>query len=167
MFAIFDLPRGVTAVSYTYDAWSKIISWSTFDSGYAGLVYNNPLRYRGYCYDEDTGFYYLQSRVKSIKTNLSDIASKYGLYKCKEAAEAMKRYAKNKGKIIHLYFPDAYKGYVCCDRYTQAISTNGHHYGYLFDGIVYCNIYPERRLEKMWINSFYTAGHGRPIVSYM
>ena len=25
-------------------------------------MYNNPLRYRGYCYDEDTGFYYLKSR---------------------------------------------------------------------------------------------------------
>ncbi len=27
----------------------------------------NPLRYRGYCYDEETGFYYLQSRYYDPK----------------------------------------------------------------------------------------------------
>lgn len=49
-------------VTYTYDAWGKVLDFTTLNSGYAGLMSHNPLRYRGYCYDEDTGFYYLQSR---------------------------------------------------------------------------------------------------------
>ena len=32
---------------------------------------------------------------------------------------------------------------------------------------VYCNIYPEGRPVQSWINSFYDAGGGRPIVTYM
>ena len=41
---------------YTYNAWGEILS-STGDM--AGI---NSLRYRGYYYDFETGFYYLQSR---------------------------------------------------------------------------------------------------------
>ena len=291
---LYDLTRNCMAMTYTYDAWGRERSWSTYDSGYAGLIFNNPLTYRGYIYDRETGFYYLQSRyydptigrflnaddtaflgasgtlvgwnlfvycennsvngldpsgyaafsavrlaqqltpygifamyagillenlaqgllkigiyvtrlitpiaakafwwkpwliagvvvaavaiittailaihyseVNSIKRNLSDIARQYGPYECEKAAKAMKRYAKNRGKIIHLYFPNAYNGYVCCDRYNWAISENGHHYGYLYNGIVYCNIYPEGRPVQSWINSFYDAGGGRPIVTYM
>ena len=52
---IVDGSRSVVA-SYTYDPWGKIISSS-------GTLANvNPLRYRGYYYDSETGFYYLQSR---------------------------------------------------------------------------------------------------------
>ena len=60
--ALYDPARNITAVNYEYDAWGKEISWSTYDSGYAGLLYGNPLTYRGYIYDRETGFYYLQSR---------------------------------------------------------------------------------------------------------
>ena len=60
--ALYDPARNITAVNYEYDAWGKEISWSTYDSGYAGLIFNNPLTYRGYIYDRETGFYYLQSR---------------------------------------------------------------------------------------------------------
>ena len=42
--------------TYTYDAWGNILSQS--DS----MASANPLRYRGYYYDTETGFYYLQSR---------------------------------------------------------------------------------------------------------
>ena len=45
-----------TVASYTYDPWGKIISSS------GTLADVNPLRYRGYYYDSETGFYYLQSR---------------------------------------------------------------------------------------------------------
>ncbi len=41
---------------YYYDAWGKILA-STGE-----LAELNPLRYRGYVYDQETGFYYLQSR---------------------------------------------------------------------------------------------------------
>ena len=42
--------------TYTYDAWGNILSQS------GGMASTNPLRYRGYYYDSETGFYYLQSR---------------------------------------------------------------------------------------------------------
>ena len=42
--------------SYTYNAWGEIISSS------GSMADINPLRYRGYYYDTETGFYYLQSR---------------------------------------------------------------------------------------------------------
>lgn len=60
--ALYCPTKKTNVVTYTYDAWGKQLGFTTLDSGYAGLMYNNPLRYRGYCYDEDTGFYYLQSR---------------------------------------------------------------------------------------------------------
>ena len=52
---IVNSSRSVVA-SYTYDPWGKIISSS------GTLADINPLRYRGYYYDTETGFYYLQSR---------------------------------------------------------------------------------------------------------
>ena len=52
---IVNSSRSVVA-SYTYDPWGKIISSS------GTLADINPLRYRGYYYDPETGFYYLQSR---------------------------------------------------------------------------------------------------------
>ena len=52
---IIDGSRNVVA-SYSYDPWGKIISSS------GTLADINPLRYRGYYYDSETGFYYLQSR---------------------------------------------------------------------------------------------------------
>lgn len=42
--------------TYTYDAWGNILSQS------GSMASANPLRYRGYYYDTETGFYYLQSR---------------------------------------------------------------------------------------------------------
>ena len=51
---------GATVVEYTYDSWGKLLS--TSGSLASTLGKNNPFRYRGYVYDEETGFYYLQSR---------------------------------------------------------------------------------------------------------
>ena len=51
---------GATVVEYTYDSWGKLLS--TSGSLASTLGKNNPFRYRGYIYDEETGFYYLQSR---------------------------------------------------------------------------------------------------------
>ena len=51
---------GSTVVEYRYDSWGKLLS--TSGSLASTLGKNNPFRYRGYVYDEETGFYYLQSR---------------------------------------------------------------------------------------------------------
>ena len=47
---------GISVASYCYDAWGKILSSS------GDLAELNPLRYRGYVYDQETGFYYVESR---------------------------------------------------------------------------------------------------------
>ena len=48
--------NGTVVAEYEYDAWGKVIMAT------GNLAQVNPLRYRGYCYDTDTDFYYLQSR---------------------------------------------------------------------------------------------------------
>ena len=47
---------GGSGAQYAYDAWGNIIAMM------GTLAELNPLRYRGYVYDQETGFYYLQSR---------------------------------------------------------------------------------------------------------
>jgi len=49
-----------TVVEYTYDAWGNLISTTGTKATTLGV--HNPLRYRGYVYDVETGLYYLQSR---------------------------------------------------------------------------------------------------------
>ena len=48
--------------SYTYDAWGVVKSVQVYDDAFELVVNLNPLRYRGYVYDHETGLYYLQSR---------------------------------------------------------------------------------------------------------
>ena len=48
---------GQEKASYVYNAWGDILSQSNDE-----LASINPLRYRGYVYDEDTTLYYLQTR---------------------------------------------------------------------------------------------------------
>lgn len=50
---------GATVVSYTYDAWGNVYAL-TSQSDAIGTY--NPLLYRGYVYDSETGFYYVSSR---------------------------------------------------------------------------------------------------------
>ena len=51
---------GEVVVTYEYDPWGNILS--TGGSMAATLGADNPFRYRGYYYDNESGFYYLQSR---------------------------------------------------------------------------------------------------------
>ena len=51
---------GVQVVGYTYDAWGNILAVAGSMDETLGQL--NPLRYRGYVYDNETELYYLQSR---------------------------------------------------------------------------------------------------------
>ena len=60
---------GAVVARYTYDAWGKVLSITDADGNeidanrYAyHIAHLNPIRYRGYYYDTETGLYYLQSR---------------------------------------------------------------------------------------------------------
>jgi len=57
--AILD-SNGNPVVEYTYDAWGKILTITGSMASTLGVL--NPLRYRGYVYDNESGLYYLQSR---------------------------------------------------------------------------------------------------------
>ena len=48
---------GATICTYTYDAWGRLLNSSTNQ-----IFKANPIRYRGYYYDAETGLYYLGSR---------------------------------------------------------------------------------------------------------
>ena len=55
VLAITDTEGSIVG-NYEYDAWGKILTADT------DIAEQNPLRYRGYYYDNETGYYYLQSR---------------------------------------------------------------------------------------------------------
>lgn len=58
---LMDVADGFTdAVTYSYDAWGKPTACTGPMAETLGR--ENPFRYRGYVYDEETGLYYLRSR---------------------------------------------------------------------------------------------------------
>ena len=67
---------GAVIANYTYDEWGNI----TDISGNTNIANTNPLRYRGYYYDNETGYYYLQSRYydagisRFINSDIYDMA---------------------------------------------------------------------------------------------
>ena len=58
--------NNAVVANYQYDAWGKLLyvydnaGTEITDADHIALI--NPLRYRGYYYDSETGFYYIQSR---------------------------------------------------------------------------------------------------------
>ena len=59
IIAIVDA-SGTVVGKYSYDAWGKCTI--TYQNSRLGVTAANPFRYRGYYFDQETGFYYLQSR---------------------------------------------------------------------------------------------------------
>ena len=59
VMAIVDA-SGTSVVSYAYDAWGNVLSVTGTMADTLGEI--NPLRYRGYVYDQEIELYYLQSR---------------------------------------------------------------------------------------------------------
>ena len=65
VIAITD-PNGNIVANYEYNSWGKLLTITDANganitsAGHIALV--NPLRYRSYFYDSETGFYYLTTR---------------------------------------------------------------------------------------------------------
>jgi len=57
---------GSVVVAYTYDTWGKLVSITGSAATTLGVA--NPYRYRSYRYDNETGFYYLNSRYYGPET---------------------------------------------------------------------------------------------------
>jgi len=73
---------GNYVVQYTYDSWGNPLTvTSTLPEGNK-LATLNPFRYRGYIYDDETGFYYCQSRYYDPEVgrwlNADDVISGVG-----------------------------------------------------------------------------------------
>ena len=88
-------------MQYHYDAWGKPISTVLTDEGspeQQEIAALNPLLYRGYYYDFETGYYYLQSRY--YDPNLcrfinSDVLEMSGITKDTEVGTNMFAYCNN------------------------------------------------------------------------
>ena len=52
--------EGKAVVNYRYNSWGKLLGITGSMAGSLGK--DNPYRYKGYYYDEETGMYYLKSR---------------------------------------------------------------------------------------------------------
>ena len=75
---------GSLIATYTYGAWGEVLAVSPAtenNSTQLSIANANPLRYRGYYWDAETGYYYLQSRyynsnlARLINSDLLEIAS--------------------------------------------------------------------------------------------
>jgi len=53
---------GNLVVEYKYDAWGDAVSIYSASTTVDSLAFDNPFRYRGYVWDDDTGLYYLRAR---------------------------------------------------------------------------------------------------------
>ena len=71
---------GVKLVSYVYNAWGAF-SESYSNGGVSTAAYKNPFLYRGYYYDRDINFYYLNSRYYDFKTGRFINADEFSLLK--------------------------------------------------------------------------------------
>ena len=60
VIALADASTGKLVVTYTYDAWGKLVKLEDTTANSVGT--QNPFRYRGYYYDTETSLYYLQTR---------------------------------------------------------------------------------------------------------
>ena len=69
--------NGGAVVNYRYDSWGKLISITGSMAGTLGK--DNPYRYKGYYYDDETGMYYISVRyynpeiARFINTDTEDI----------------------------------------------------------------------------------------------
>ena len=69
-----------TVVSYAYDSWGNV----TAIEGDQDLGKKNPLRYRGYYWDEETGLYYLQADIMTRRLDGLSMRMIQGLWKYKK-----------------------------------------------------------------------------------
>lgn len=106
--------NGEIVGNYEYDAWGAVGSiYTPNDSEIEITLANiNPLRYRGYYYDVETGYYYLQSRYydtsicRFINADISEIAQRY-----KDIYTGINIFSYCNNNPINLEDPNGYYSY--------------------------------------------------------
>ena len=105
-----------------------------------------------------------RDKPQSVASEIGRIASRFGILKCIEAADAITDYlleTDRHGYAIRIQYPCGphYPGFIVSDIYNgEMISTNGVHKGVLYEGNVYCNVHPYGLPEAEWLADF----HGFP-----
>ncbi len=64
IIAVYRSSDSALIGTYEYDLWGRPVNTTEASAGIDtnGILTKNPFRYRGYYFDNETGFYYLQSR---------------------------------------------------------------------------------------------------------
>ncbi len=92
---------------YSYDAWGECID--TQDSSGVGISTINPFRYRGYYYDEETGFYYVSSRYYDPEIGRFLNSDEVGLMSCFGLSVSYNLFAYCDNTPINMTDPRGYK----------------------------------------------------------
>ena len=102
--------KGETLCTYSYDLWGEIISIA----GDVELAKRNPIRYRGYYYDSESGLYYLETRYYDphIKRFISYDDLESFFYGEEEDAESLFVYCGN-NPVEYVDYNGRRKIYVC------------------------------------------------------
>ena len=92
-------------VKYDYTAYGEIVE--VYDNTNYELSKINPFRYKGYYYDEETGWFWLSSRYYSLEL-CRFISSDYVDYLEPESINGLNLYAYAKNNLIMFYDPSGY-----------------------------------------------------------
>lgn len=75
---------GTQGVTYKYNSWGKPLSVS--DTTAEKIGSRNPFRYRGYCWDEEIGLYYVMSRYYDSEIGSFVNADSVGMLKLEQGS---------------------------------------------------------------------------------
>ncbi|MDL2328052.1 RHS repeat-associated core domain-containing protein [Ruminococcaceae bacterium OttesenSCG-928-A11] len=86
IIALYNSSNSTLVGTYSYDAWGRILATTkaSASSDPNDILTKNPFRYRGYYYDTETSWYYLQSRYydpavrRFINADTTDILGEPG-----------------------------------------------------------------------------------------
>ena len=93
---------GNQIVGYTYDAWGNILTTTGSSANTLGKY--NPLRYRGYVYDHETGLYYVSSRY--YDPEIGRFINADGAYDTNQGVLGYNMYAYCLNNPVNMYDPD-------------------------------------------------------------
>ena len=101
--------EGNLLCSYYYDAWGNV----TEVTGDKELAEKNSIRYRGYYYDEESGFYYLKTRYYDPE------AKRFLNRDCLENESNLYQYCYN--NPVNYSDESGMSAYSCSDRYVEIV----------------------------------------------